>query len=78
MNQLVCAALAATLLAGPAFADAPAPVPPPSAAEPKPETAAKVVEKGQKDSKAAKKPVKKGAPEPKDAPCEPVKPCPIE
>jgi hypothetical protein len=81
MTKPFTAALAAILLAGAALADAPAPVRPPVPAEAKAEGAAKPVDgapKEAKDARAAKKPAKKAAAGQKDAPCEPVKPCPIE
>lgn len=83
MKMLASAALAATLLAGPALADAPAPssVPPPATApsDAKLEAATRAQEKRAKDLKSAKKPSPKpGAEGQKDPPCEPVKPCPIE
>lgn len=83
MKMLASAALAATLLAGPALADAPAPstLPPPAPApsDAKVEAATRPPEKKAKDLKSAKTPSPKpGAEGQKEPPCEPVKPCPIE
>ncbi|HSM91766.1 MAG TPA: hypothetical protein VLT47_02705 [Anaeromyxobacteraceae bacterium] len=80
MKTLASAALAALLASGPALADAPAPAPAAGAqaaptAKPR-EGLRPAGKKGAaaKDAKDAPRP----AHEPKEAPCEPVKPCPIE
>jgi hypothetical protein len=76
----LAAALAAVLLSGSALADAPAPAQPePAPAPVKDEGAARAPEKKAKDPKGARKAAPKpAATDPKEVPCEPVKPCPIE
>ncbi|HSN14713.1 MAG TPA: hypothetical protein VLT61_08785 [Anaeromyxobacteraceae bacterium] len=78
MTKLASAALA-FLLAGPALAEAPSPATPPPAGKKAEAPPAPAKPKDAKTAKTAKTPAPKaGAPAPKDAPCEPVKPCPIE
>jgi hypothetical protein len=80
MKKTAIAALAAVLLVGPAAAGEPTPAP--AAAAPA-VGAAKPAEKKPDTKKASgavapKTPPKADAAAKKDAPCEPVKPCPIE
>lgn len=83
MKTLASAAILSALLAGHVLGAEPAPGRPPaplpsSAGKEGKEGAAKDDAKRDGAGEAAKKPAPKPATDPKDAPCEPVKPCPIE